>query len=94
MGKTRIESGYFFRMKTLLLQLIRLYQMAISPVLRVIGGPQGGCRFEPSCSEYCLQAVKIHGSLNGLRLGVSRICRCHPWGPSGLDPVPASIHKN
>jgi putative membrane protein insertion efficiency factor len=81
-------------MKTLILQLIRLYQVTISPVLRVFGGPQGGCRFEPTCSEYCLQAVKIHGSVQGLRLGISRICRCHPWGASGEDPVPASIHRN
>ena len=81
-------------MKNLILQLIRTYQIAVSPVLRLLGGPQGGCRFEPSCSEYCMQAVRIHGSLQGWKLGVLRICRCQPWGPSGFDPVPVNSPKN
>lgn len=47
----------------------------------------GQCRFTPSCSAYALEAIKFHGSLKGTRLAVSRICRCHPWGGEGFDPV-------
>ncbi len=53
-----------------------------------LGGPGGGCRFQPSCSEYLLQALESHGFVRGLRMGLVRIGRCHPWGGSGLDPVP------
>jgi putative membrane protein insertion efficiency factor len=62
--------------------LIRGYQLAISPLL----GPR--CRFYPSCSEYALEALAVHGFFKGLRLTLTRILRCHPWHPGGLDPVP------
>lgn len=68
--------------------LIRFYQICISPALHVISGPMGGCRFEPTCSQYFLEAVERHGSARGSWLGVKRICRCHPWGGHGYDPVP------
>jgi len=68
--------------------LIRLYQVVLSPVLAFIGGPLSGCRFEPSCSRYFLEAVEKHGSLRGCWLGFKRIARCHPWGGAGFDPVP------
>lgn len=80
-------------MKKLITHLIRAYQVALSPALRIVGGSGGGCRFEPSCSAYCLEAVERHGSLQGLRLGFLRICRCNPWGPSGIDLVPEITHK-
>lgn len=67
---------------------IRLYQVMISPLLVFVGGPLSGCRFEPSCSQYFLEAVETHGSLRGSWLGLKRIARCHPWGGAGLDPVP------
>lgn len=94
MGETGSKGGDSFRMKKLIIHLIRAYQVALSPALRMVGGAGGGCRFEPSCSAYCLQAVELHGSIKGLHLGLLRICRCHPWGPSGVDPVPVIIHKN
>ncbi|MCL2643948.1 MAG: membrane protein insertion efficiency factor YidD [Betaproteobacteria bacterium] len=62
--------------------LIRGYQLSISPLL----GPR--CRFYPSCSEYALEALTVHGLLRGCHLSFSRILRCHPWHPGGLDPVP------
>jgi putative membrane protein insertion efficiency factor len=62
--------------------LIRGYQLAISPLL----GPR--CRFYPSCSEYALEALAVHGVFKGLRLTLTRILRCHPWHSGGLDPVP------
>ena len=70
--------------------LIRFYQICISPALHFITGPGGGCRFEPTCSQYFLEAVEAHGSLRGTWLGLKRIARCHPWGGCGHDPVPAA----
>ena len=65
--------------------LIRVYQLTISPLLDVAGG---GCRFEPSCSRYCVQALAEHGTARGLWLGIKRLARCAPWGGTGFDPVP------
>jgi putative membrane protein insertion efficiency factor len=48
----------------------------------------GGCRYEPTCSKYCLDALTIHGTRKGLWLGIKRLARCAPWGGSGYDPVP------
>jgi putative membrane protein insertion efficiency factor len=78
-------------MRTLLRVLIRGYQVTISPVLSLLGGAGGGCRFSPTCSEYWLQAVEQHGALRGSFLGLKRLLRCHPWGGSGFDPVPAAV---
>jgi putative membrane protein insertion efficiency factor len=46
------------------------------------------CRFYPTCSEYALQSLELHGALKGSYLTVKRICKCHPFHPGGLDPVP------
>ncbi|HEX8562842.1 MAG TPA: membrane protein insertion efficiency factor YidD [Flavobacterium sp.] len=62
--------------------LIRFYQLFISPLL------PSSCRFQPTCSAYFIDALKIHGLLFGTWLGVRRILSCHPWGRSGYDPVP------
>ncbi|QQL44196.1 membrane protein insertion efficiency factor YidD [Sulfuriroseicoccus oceanibius] len=75
-------------MKWLLIALIRFYQIVISKPLHFICGPFAGCRFEPSCSEYGLQAVRYHGAIRGGWLALVRICRCNPWGGCGWDPVP------
>ena len=61
--------------------LIRGYQ-----VLRE--GRPSPCRFVPSCSSYALEAVEVHGAARGGWLAVRRVCRCHPWGGHGWDPVP------
>lgn len=65
-----------------LLALVSLYRYAISPWLG------NNCRFEPSCSQYALDALRQHGAFRGTWLTVRRIGRCHPWGGSGYDPVP------
>jgi putative membrane protein insertion efficiency factor len=70
---------------------VRIYQITLSPILQWMGGPGSGCRFQPSCSEYFLQAIETHGATRGSWLGLKRIGRCHPWGGHGHDPVPAAI---
>ncbi|MEY4484584.1 MAG: rane protein insertion efficiency factor YidD [Verrucomicrobiota bacterium] len=75
-------------MKALICLVIRGYQKILSPAIHSIGGPGSGCRYTPTCSEYFLQAVILHGSCRGTWLGLKRIGRCHPWGGSGHDPVP------
>ena len=71
-----------------LIALVRLYQILVSPILHFIGGPGSGCRFDPTCSVYMIEALRTHGPVRGLWLGVRRIARCHPWGGHGHDPVP------
>ena len=67
----------------LLLKLIRLYQLTLSPWF----GTQ--CRYEPTCSKYAAEAVTRFGVRRGVWLAAKRLARCHPWGRSGYDPVPA-----
>lgn len=68
---------------------LRAYRAVISPVLTAVFGPMGlGCRYTPTCSEYALQAVRLHGATRGSWLAARRVCRCHPWGGHGHDPVP------
>ena len=59
-----------------------VYQRLISPLT------PASCRFVPTCSAYAAEAIRRHGPLKGGRLALARIARCHPWGGSGLDPVP------
>jgi putative membrane protein insertion efficiency factor len=65
-----------------LIQLVRLYRLAISPWLGA------NCRFDPTCSSYAIEALQAYGILKGTWLAMRRIGRCHPWGGSGYDPVP------
>src|SRR6516162_4641695 len=67
---------------------IRIYQWTLSPLLRLLCGPDSGCRFTPSCSAYFLEALEVHGIRHGGWLGLKRLARCQPWGGSGCDPVP------
>lgn len=61
---------------------IHLYRWTLSPLLGA------NCRFHPTCSAYALEAIEQHGAWHGGWLAARRICRCHPWGAAGHDPVP------
>lgn len=67
---------------SILLLLIKVYQVTLSPFLG------NSCRYTPSCSSYTAEAIQKHGALKGGWLGIKRILSCHPWGGSGYDPVP------
>ncbi len=69
-------------MKYLLIQLIRGYRLLISPLFPPT------CRFQPTCSNYAIIAIKRFGVIKGSFLAVKRILRCHPFHPGGYDPVP------
>ncbi|MBV9027504.1 MAG: membrane protein insertion efficiency factor YidD [Candidatus Eremiobacteraeota bacterium] len=68
-------------MRLLALAAIRIYQLLISPLL-----PRA-CRFYPSCSQYALEAIGRYGIARGGWLAISRLARCHPWHPGGVDFV-------
>ena len=75
-------------LKKLLILPIKLYQLCISPWC------PGVCRFRPTCSQYMIEAIQVHGICKGLYLGIKRILRCNPWGGSGYDPVPPKESKH
>ncbi|MDE6006887.1 MAG: membrane protein insertion efficiency factor YidD [Muribaculaceae bacterium] len=66
----------------LLTSCIRFYQLSISPMF------PASCRYTPTCSQYAIEAIRLHGPGKGLVLALRRLSRCHPWGGSGYDPVP------
>ncbi|MFV0591900.1 MAG: membrane protein insertion efficiency factor YidD [Draconibacterium sp.] len=66
---------------------VYFYKYGISPLT------PASCRHVPTCSEYAVQAIKIHGPFKGIALAAKRISRCHPWGTHGYDPVPPKKEK-
>lgn len=74
----------------------------MSPLARLLALPVKGyrlvfspwvgfnCRYQPTCSAYALEALQMHGGIKGGWLTTKRICRCHPWGGMGYDPVPGA----
>ena len=67
----------------MLIACVRFYQRALSPLK---AGPT--CRFHPTCSQYAIEAIQVHGSLKGTYLAIRRLLRCHPFSRPGYDPVP------
>jgi putative membrane protein insertion efficiency factor len=69
-------------MKTIVLFLIKTYQVIISPLIG------SNCRYQPTCSHYAAQAIAKFGVIQGAWMAIKRISRCHPWHEGGYDPVP------
>lgn len=69
-------------MKAIAIVLIQLYRAVISPLFPPV------CRFQPTCSQYAIEAIERFGAVKGSWLAVRRIARCHPLHPGGYDPVP------
>ena len=69
-------------MKQLVLLPVRIYRLCISPLF------PSSCIYTPTCSAYMIQAVEKYGVFKGVKLGIKRILRCHPWHEGGYDPVP------
>ena len=66
-----------------LIRIIKLYQLFISPLL-----PANSCKFFPTCSSYCIDALKTYGLIKGIAKSISRIVRCNPWfNTGGYEPV-------
>ena len=64
-----------------LIALVYLYRATLGPLLG------GHCRFQPTCSQYMIDAIRKHGPLRGVTRGLWRILRCNPWGGCGYDPA-------
>jgi hypothetical protein len=64
------------------------YKYALSPLLHAMPGSVGGCRFQPTCSEYAAIAISEHAVMAGTWMALRRILRCHPFHRGGFDPVP------
>ena len=75
-------------MNRLLVWLLRAYQLLLSPML----GQK--CRFYPTCSNYAIEAIKVHGAARGGWLAARRVCRCHPWHDGGVDLVPPAAQTS
>lgn len=68
-------------MARLFIFLVVLYRVTLGPLLG------GHCRFQPTCSQYMMDAIHKHGAWRGAWRGIKRIGRCHPWGGCGYDPA-------
>jgi uncharacterized protein len=85
---TFLKSGGLPTAATILIFAIRVYRWTISPAQIFLFGPTAGCRFTPTCSQYAIDAICERGAIFGCWLAAKRICRCHPFGGCGHDPVP------
>lgn len=75
-------------LKLILLFFLRVYQLCISPFLGQ------NCRFYPTCSQYAIEAISLHGCIKGVFLTTCRLCKCHPFHPGGFDPVPPKKNES
>jgi putative membrane protein insertion efficiency factor len=73
-------------MTRLLLACLDFYRRWVSPAVHSLNA--GGCRYQPTCSEYAAVAIATHGPLRGAALALWRVLRCHPFSRGGLDQVP------
>ncbi len=82
MTRPRLAGRLIRLPQTLLMGLVKAYRLLLSPWLG------SGCRFEPTCSAYALQALEQRGAVMGTYLTLHRLVRCQPWCAGGHDPVP------
>lgn len=68
-------------MRKILIAIIKLYQ-------KIPGPWHGACRFHPTCSNYAIEAIEVHGAFKGTLLSLWRIVRCNPFSKGGIDEVP------
>lgn len=80
-----VIAGMRFLPRRLFAFFVHVYRRAVSPFL------PSACRFHPTCSAYALEALERHGAIRGGWLTMRRICRCHPFGGYGEDPVPDNV---
>lgn len=73
-------------MTRILLAVLAFYKRWLSPAIHSVG--VGGCKFRPTCSEYAMLAISMHGPVRGTGLALWRLLRCHPFSQGGLDQVP------
>jgi len=96
--EAQVDSSSMIRHSSWLVRLLRLairaYQLTFSPAQAFLFGAAGGCRYTPTCSVYAADALREHGVAAGTLLAAKRICRCHPWGGCGHDPVPKAEIRN
>ena len=68
-----------------LISFIKIYKVTLSPFIG------NSCRYQPTCSQYGMEAIQKYGPWKGSWLAAKRVCSCHPWGGHGYDPVPEKI---
>ena len=78
--------------KRFLLSMLEFYRCWLSPLLHTISPL--GCRYRPTCSEYAIEAISMHGVTRGGGMALKRFLRCRPFAPSGFDPVPAPFEPH
>lgn len=79
---TQVRSAFRTLVVGAAVLLIRAYQLMVRPLLI------GACKFQPTCSDYAIQALRLHGPWRGGLLAARRLLRCHPFTPGRIDPVP------
>lgn len=71
-------------MKKIIILIIKIYKKTISPIIKLCGY---NCKFYPTCSDYCIEAIECFGVIKGCLLSLKRILRCNPFSKGGYDPV-------
>lgn len=82
------KRGGCFKMKRLLVKLVKFYQLSVSPLKAPC------CKYYPTCSNYAIEAIERFGAFKGFFMAVYRILRCNPFSKGGYDPVPEKKERH